>query len=151
VEENLKVEPTIDLYDPVIWVHAELGSVSGIQGTFMKMAENGIPPAIATYLNMFESLAIGNHPQLIKTALDNMEDLDGLADHFEPLIRKCVIRRHYSTATTLLSCVKRDKERLKIYEDHIKRRNAYLKSLKESRSDGGVSSSEETPNTIEKS
>jgi len=88
VEENLKVKPTIKLYEPVIAVHAELGSVSGIQDTFTKMGESGVAPEIGTYLKMLESLAIGNHPQLIKSALDNMEDLDGLADHFEPLIRQ---------------------------------------------------------------
>jgi len=128
VEENLRIEPTIDLYDPVISVHAELGSVSGIQYTFRKMAASGIPPTIAMYLNMLESLAIGNHPKLIKNALYNMENLADVADHFEPLIRRCVIRGHYNTATTLLRCVKRDRERLQMYEDHIKEHKAFFKS-----------------------
>lgn len=151
VEENLKVKPTIQLYNPVFAVHAELGSVSGIEDTLTKMAENGIPPEIETYIGMLDSLAIGNHPQLIKSALDNMENVADVADHFEPLIRKCVIRGHYSTATMLLSRVKRNKERFQMYEDEIKKREAYLKSLKEGRSDGGVSSSEEKPDVIEKS
>jgi len=138
VEDNLKVKPTIQLYNPVVAVHAELGSVSGIQDTFTKMSENGISPKIDTYLDMLDSLAIGNHPHLIKSALDNMEDLADLADHFEPLIRRCVINCHYSAASKLLSCVERDKERLTIYEDHIKQSKAYFKSLKESRKDGGV-------------
>jgi len=151
VEDNLKVKPTIKLYNPVVAVHAELGSVSGIEDTFTKMAENGISPEIDTYLDMLDSLAFGNHPKLIKKALNNMENLAGLAGHFEPLIRKCVIRGHYSTATTLLSCVKRDKERLQMYEDHIKERKAFLKSLKEGRRESGVLPSEEKPDIIEKS
>jgi len=150
VEENLRVQPTIDLYDPVIRVHSELGSVSGIQDTFTKMAENGISPEIDTYLNMLESLAFGNHPKLIKSALNDMEVLADVADHFEPVIRKCVIRGHFSTASKLLSRVQRDKERLQMYDDHIKQRKAFLKSLKEGKRDSGVLPSEEKPDIIEK-
>jgi len=128
VEENLKVEPTIDLYDPVISVHAELGSVSGIRDTFTKMVDRGIPPAIGTYLNLLESLAFGNRPKLVKKALDDMKNFADVSDHLEPLIHRCVIRGDYSTATTLLSYVKRDKERLQMYEDEIKQRKAFLKS-----------------------
>ena len=47
MEVNLKVKLTIDLYNPVIRIHAELGSVTGIQDTLAKMAESGIPPAMA--------------------------------------------------------------------------------------------------------
>jgi len=122
-----KVKPTINLYNPVIRAHAELGNAEDIDNIFTKMGESGIP-ARGTYLGMLDSLAIGNHLHLIECALDNMEDLADLADDFEPIIRKCVIRGHYRAASMLLNRVERDKEQLKIYEDHIRYRKAFIKS-----------------------
>merc|ERR1712183_1221518 len=105
-----KVDLDISLYYPVIGVYAELGNLKGIENTITKMAERGIQPVTYTYVNMLDCLAIGNHPHLIDSVLDNMEDVAVVADHFEPLIRKCVIRGDYSTASKLLSRVERDKE-----------------------------------------
>merc|ERR1711964_178734 len=94
------------------------------------MVENEIGPDIKTYLDMFESLAIGNHVRLIDSALDNMENLADLAHHFEPVIRQCVLRGHYSSASKLLNRVETNRERVQMYEDFINDQLAFRKSVK---------------------
>lgn len=145
VEEFLmrKVDPDISLYSPVINVHAELGNLKGVQNTIAKMAERGIQPVTydvtGWYVSILDCLAIGNHRHLIDSVLDNMEDVAVVADHFEPLIRRCLIRGDYSTASKLLSRVDRERERLQMYEDRIKNHIAY-RSAKKHRTGSGVSS-----------